>query len=188
MKRYFQKNLLCGIKCCTWFQRSPMRAKSHISLKELLNQSLVEYYIPVRSKLEGKEPQSAMFAAQDRPASQRALKTPPWGEFHCSQGSFCFMTPAGLSCSEQTSLNQDWTGTGTAMALTPTAFSYTSSVSKGRFKSSMAAESSAEEGTEGLEKRRTHKLSSWRELLWYYRKCYFIISELHFHIMDSSVF
>lgn len=77
------------------------------------------------------------------------------------------MTGAGLSCSGQTSLNQDsaGTGTGTAVALTPTAFSYTFSVSKGRLKSSVAAKSSAEEGTEGLKERRTHKLNSWRELL-----------------------
>lgn len=116
-----------------------------------------------------------MSAAQNCPASQRALKNPPWGEFQCSHGIFCFMTGAGLSCSGQTSLNQDSAGTGTAVALTPTAFSYTFSVSKGRLKSSVAAKSSAEEGTEGLEERRTHKLNSWRELLWYYRKCYFII-------------
>lgn len=126
MRRYFQKNICCvesnvvlGFKGLKW-------ELSHISLKELLNQSLVENYIPVRPKLEGKEPQSALFAAQNCPASQRALKKPPWGGFHCSHGSFCLMTGVGLS--GQTSLNQDSAGTGTAVALTPTVFSYTFSV------------------------------------------------------------
>lgn len=82
MRRYFQKKFCCvesnvvlGFKGLKW-------ELSHISLKELLNQSLVENGIPVRPKLEGKEPQSALFAAQNCPASQRALKKPPWGEFH----------------------------------------------------------------------------------------------------------
>lgn len=186
MRRYFQKKFCCvesnvvlGFKGLKW-------ELSHISLKESLNQSLVENHIPVRPKLEVKEPQSALFAAQNCPASQRALKKPPWGEFHCSHGSFCFVTGIGLS--GQTLLNQEQAGTGTAMALTPTVFSYTFSVSKGRWKSSVATKSSAKEGTEGLEKRRKHKLNSWRELLWYCRKCYQQISVLHFRIMDSSVF
>lgn len=171
-----EPNVVLGFKGLKW-------ELSHISQKEFLNQSLVENYIPVRSKLEGKEPQSATFAALNCPASQRALRRPPWGEFHCSHGSFCLMTGVGLSWSGETSLNQDsaGTGTGSAMALTPTGFSHTFSVSKGRWKSSVAAKSSAEERTEVLEKRRTHKLSSWRELLWYYRKCCSIISVLLFH-------
>lgn len=127
-----KKNLLCGIKCYTWFQRSQMRAKPHIFLKELLNQSLAESYTPVRSKLEGKKPHSAMSAAQNCPASQRALKKNTLGGI----SMFTWKLLYGRSWTQLhhwARIQQE--SAGTAMALTPTAFSYTFSVSKGRLRS-----------------------------------------------------